>query len=1066
MRNYKKLNNLIGWGVWLIATVVYFLTIEPTASWWDCGEYIATSYKLQVGHPPGAPFFQLLARIFSLFALGDSSKVALMINGMSALSSSFTVLFLFWSITILAKKAVMLGGEMTSPKMIAIFGSGVVGALAYTFSDSFWFSAVEGEVYAMSALFTALVFWAILRWEEEEEQPHSARWLLLIAYLVGLSIGVHMLNLLAIPAIVFVFYFKKYQPTLKGMLAAGVISIVLLSVVMYVIIPEIANLFAHTEMLFVNTFGLPFNSGTIFLAIILLANVVMFVKATKNASTKMTNITIGLAVVLFLLILAESNSAGAFFLRLLFGGIVAGGIYLLRYQKAQLNTIALSLAFLLIGYSSFLVIIIRANANTPVNENNPQDAIGLLSYLNREQYGNWPLFQGPYYNSPVIDYEDGNPVYVRDEAKGKYVIADDRRGVNPVYHPDFTTIFPRMWSNSKSIHINEYKRWGKVKGVPIRFTNEQGESEVIQKPTFGENLRYFFRYQLGFMYLRYFMWNFSGRQNDIQGHGEVENGNWITGINSLDAKRLGNQHNLPPRMQNPGNNKFYMLPLLLGFIGLFFQFNRDYRNGIVVSLLFIMTGIAIIVFLNQHPYQPRERDYAYAGSFYAFAIWIGIGVLGIFNALKKLMNHNLSAIVSTIVPLILVPGIMAREGWDDHDRSGKYAALDFAIQYLESCEPNAIIFTNGDNDTFPLWYAQEVEGIRTDIRVVNYMLASGEWYIHQKMRMVYDSPPLPFTISKKNYDKGKNNYIPYLNRINKTTELKEIIDFIASDDPRTKFPMQDGSSINYLPTKDLKITIDRDDLLKRGIVKEKDAHRIPDEISWTVKQNILYKNDLMLLDLIATNNWERPIYFTSPSSVEGVMDVTKYCHLEGITYRFMPLIAEHYIKGLGGINVERTYNRLVNNASWGRLHEPEVYLDPESRRNIVMPRQNYFRLASALVERKEMDSAVVVLDTCQKYFPNNKIIYDMYALQMIEFYYEAGATNKGNEVADIIYANYEADLEYYASLETYFQEYYQEDVERAFSIIQHISSMARRYGQNDQADKIEASINLLLEKFM
>lgn len=1066
MENFKKLDLFTGWVVWLIATIVYFLTIEPTASWWDCGEYIATSYKLQVGHPPGAPFFQLVGRIFSIFAFGDVSKVALMINGMSALSSSFSILFLFWSITMLARKLFPVAGAGSSGNQFAVLGSGIVGALAYTFSDSFWFSAVEGEVYALSSLFTAVVFWAILKWEQEANQPHSARWLLLIAYLVGLSIGVHMLNLLAIPAIVFVYYFKKYEPTLKGMVISGAISLLILSAIMYVIIPEIANLFANTEILFVNTLGMPFNSGTIFFVILLIANVVFFIKASITNDPKIVKLALGLAGLLFILILTESTSAGNFFMRVIIGGLLGGGIYLLRHQRAHLNTIALGLAFILIGYSSFLIIIIRANTNTPVNENNPDDAIGLFSYLNREQYGTWPILHGQYYNSPVIDYGDGNPVYVRNVEQGKYVIADNRRSIIPVYDPAFTTIFPRMWSNQKSIHVNEYKRWGKVEGVPMRHVNERGETEVIQKPTFGENLTYFFRYQIGFMYWRYFMWNFSGRQNDIQGHGEIENGNWITGFDKLDSRRLGNQHNLPPSMQNWGNNKFYMLPLILGLIGLFFHFNRDFKNGLVVTLLFIMTGIAIIAYLNQHPYQPRERDYAYAGSFYAFAIWIGLGVLAIYNFLKKVINQHVSAILATVVPLMLVPGIMAKEGWDDHDRTGKYAALDFAINYLESCEPNAIIFTNGDNDTFPLWYAQEVEGIRTDIRVVNYMLASGEWYIHQKMRMVYDSPPLPFTLSKEDYDKGNNNFFPIFERVQGTRELRDVINLIKKDDPRTRVQLQDGTFINFVPTKDLKITINRDDLIARGIIKEEFYERIPNEIVWRVKQNHLYKNDLMMLDFIATNNWERPIYFTSPSAVEGVLDVAKYCHLEGVAYRFMPVEANHYMEGLGGINVDRAFDLLVNKARWGNLHKPDVHLDPESRRNAVMPRQNYFRLAAAFIELNKMDSAVMTLDTCQKYFPNDKLIYDMYTLPMVEYYYDAGALEKGNEVADILLTNFSADLEYYASLTSYFEDYYEREIQRAFSILQHLSSMARRYEQNDLATKIDDAMNTLLQNYM
>lgn len=1065
MDHFRKLNLIIGWIVWAIATVVYFMTLEPTASWWDCGEYIATSYKLQVGHPPGAPFFQLVARIFSLFAFGDVSKVALMINAMSALSSSFTILFLFWTITIFARKVSSLYGELDTPKMIAIFGSGVIGALAYTFSDSFWFSAVEGEVYAMSSLFTAVVFWAILKWEEQSDQPNAWRWIVLISYLVGLSIGVHMLNLLAIPAIVFVYYFKKYKPSFKGMLWAGIISILILAFIMYFIIPEIVNLFAHTEILFVNGLGLPFNSGTIFLGLLLIALNVFFILATSqnNKSYAITAIVLGL--ILFILILSESKDAGGFFLRFLIGIILAGLIYFFRYQRVILNTAAFSIAFLLIGYSSFLMIIIRANANTPVNENNPDDAIGLLAYLNREQYGNWPLFKGPYYNAPIIDYKDGNPVYMRDKASGKYVIADDRKASIPVYHPDFTTIFPRMWSNQKSSHIQEYKRWGNVKGVPVTYENDRGEKETIYKPTFTENLRFFFRYQLGFMYLRYFLWNFSGRQNDIQGNGEIENGNWITGFNFIDSKRLGDQNYLPPHMQNWGNNKFYMLPLLLGLIGMFFHFKREYRGGIVVASLFIMTGIAIIVYLNQTPLQPRERDYSYVGSFYAFAIWIGLGVYALYNSFSRSLPQMVSAVLAFALSLS-VPLIMAKEGWDDHDRSGKYAALDFAIQYLESCEPNAIIFTNGDNDTFPLWYAQEVEGIRTDIRVVNYMLASGEWYIHQKMRKVYNSPPLPLTISRQGYDKGNNNFVPFIDRMKGSIELRDMIRMIASDDPRTKIRLQDGTQLNFFPTKKVKITINPDDLIQRGIVSEKWRNRIPDSITWTINQNFIYKNDLMLLDLIATNNWERPIYFTSPSAVEGVLDIWKYCHLEGLSYRFLPVEAPHAIEGIGGINVERTYDRLVNNARWGRLNEPDVYVDPESRRNAILPRQNYLRLASALIELNRKDSAIRVLDTCQKYFPNSKITYDMYMIPMMEYYYEAGAIEKGNQVAEILYNNFEAELLYYASLESHFQEYYSTETERALQALQHMSTLARRHGQRELSERIRNLVDTMLEKFL
>ncbi len=1065
MKNYSKLNTLIGWAVWLVATIIYLTTVEPTASWWDCGEYIATAYKLQVGHPPGAPFFQLIGRIFSLFAFGDVSKVAVMINIMSALSSSFTVLFLFWSITILARKAVFVKGEMTTGKMVAIFGSGLVGALAYSASDSFWFSAVEGEVYAMSSFFTAFVFWAILKWDEVADERYSGRWLILISYMVGLSVGVHMLNLLAIPAITFVYYFRKYKPTGKGMLVTFVISLLLLAFIMWGIIPEVVSLYANTELVFVNSLGLPFNSGTIFLTLLLIATIVFAIRATNEDNRMVINTALILAGVLYLFILLESSSVGNFFLRIIIGGGVAFLIYRFRNNRAQLNQAILSVMFILIGYSTFLIIVIRANANTPINENNPNNAVNLLAYLNREQYGTWPLFYGQYYNSPIVDYKNGNPVYLRDDKKGKYVIADSREGTIPVYDPDFTTIFPRMWSNQKPEHIRAYKQWGEVKGVPIRHRKPDGTYETIMKPTFGENLTYFFRYQVGFMYFRYFMWNFAGRQNDIQGHGEIEHGNWLTGINGLDSARLGRQDDLPPSMTNWAHNKFYLLPLILGLIGLFFQVNRDYKNSIVVGLLFLMTGLAIIVYLNQYPFQPRERDYAYAGSTYAFAIWIGLGVLSLFNALKRVLKPTPSALLVTVVTFVLVPVIMLSQGFNDHDRSNKYATLDFAVNYLESCAPNAILFTNGDNDTFPLWYAQEVEGIRTDVRVVNYMLASGEWYIHQLMRTIYDSDKLPFTLTAKDYDKGQNNYVPFFDRIKGKQELKDVIDFIASSDTRTKLPLQDGSYVNFAPTKELKITVNKQELLDKGIVPPEMADRIVPEISWHVKQSYLYKNDLMLLDLVASNNWERPIYFTSPSAVEGVLDVDKYCQLEGIVYRFLPVEAKHYIKGLGGINTDEAYDLLVNKARWGNLNDPKVYVDPESRRNSVMPRQNYFRLAQALVDENKPDSAITALDTCQKYFPNNKLTYDIYSLPLVETYYDAGAMEKGNAAATILANNFEADLEYYASLDPYFKDYYQQETQRAFAVLQQLSMLARQNKQTEEAEKIDTMVQMQLQNF-
>lgn len=1066
MKKFNLLNTIFGWGVFVIATIVYLLTVEPTASWWDCGEYIATAYKLQVGHPPGAPLFQIVARFFSMFAFGDTTRVALMVNIMSVLSSSFTILFLFWTITALARKIAFTDNQVTNGKIFTIIGGGLVGALAYTFSDSFWFSAVEGEVYAMSSFFTALVFWAILKWEQVADEDHAFRWIIFIAFMIGLSIGVHLLNLLAIPAIAFIFYFKRYKLSINGIIKTGIVSILLLVFIMYGIIPEIVNLFAKTELLFVNSFGLPFNSGTIFFALVMIGLITTGIMYTTKADTsKPLKLSFSILLVLMIiLVLVGSSSTGSFIFRFIVSGVVLVLLYLIRNKKALLNTVILSFAFILIGYSSFLLIIIRANANTPINENNPSDAISLLSYLNREQYGSWPIFSGQYYNSPLDPthpYKDGNPVYLRDTEKGKYVITDDRKSTIPNYDSRFTTVFPRMWSDQKEIHINAYKRWGKVKGTPIRYTQRDGTAEVINKPTFSENLRFFFKYQLGHMYWRYFLWNFVGRQNDVEGHGGIEHGNWLSGISFLDNGRLGDQEYFPASKHSPARNKFYALPLILGLVGLLYLLNKDYKSWAVVALLFLFTGMAITVFLNQYPYQPRERDYAYAGSFYAYAIWIGMGVIAITDFLTRMMNRKISAAFVTIICLILVPGIMAQQGWDDHNRSNKYAARDFAANYLNSCAPNAILITNGDNDTFPLWYAQEVEGIRTDVRVVNFMLASGDWYVHQLGKKIYDAEPLPFTLKPAQYNKGVNQIIPYFEEktITGNVELKRVIDFIASDNKNTKLPLQSGNWVNYFPTKKVKLTVDSAKAIQNGIVPERLAGQIESVIEWNIKPNYLYKNDLMFLDFLATNDWERPVYFANPNSINHVFDVGKYCHLEGFVYRFMPVKAKYYIKGLGGLSTEASYDILMNKCLWGNLNDPSVYVDRESYRNVTIPRQNFMRLSQALIQEQKMDSAVAVADRCQEVFPNEKITYDVYMWPFVEVYYKAGQIEKANQLIAQLVENFEEDIIYYNSLKDHFAEYYAEDRQRAFALLQQLSTLAIRNKQTDLADRINEIID-------
>lgn len=1014
--NFKKLNDLTGWIVFGIATLVYFLTLEPTASWWDCGEYIATAYKLQVGHPPGAPLFQMIGRFFSLFAFGNVTQVALMINIMSAISSSLTILFLFWSITLLARKVIMDGGrEEDTTAQYLVLAAGAIGALAYTFSDSFWFSAVEGEVYAMSSFFTALVFWAILRWERVADEPHNYRWLLFIAYLVGLSIGVHMLNLLAIPAVVYVFYFKKFKPTFKGFILAGVVSLAILGFIMSFVIPQVVNLASKFELFFVNTLGMPFNSGTLVYFAVLIAL------------------------------------------------IVFGLQYTAKKGMPKLNTAILAFMFILIGYSSFFMIIIRSNANTPINENEPNDAISLLAYLNREQYGDWPLLHGQYYNAPVVDYADGSPVYVKDKKAGKYVITDQRKGTKPIFDDRFTTLFPRMWSNQKQSHISVYKQYSSS-GIPIRVTKSDGNSEVLYRPTFGDNLRFFFGYQLNHMYFRYFMWNFVGRQNDIESQGEIDAGNWISGINAIDKIRLGDQSNLPESMKNPARARFFFLPLLLGLAGLFWHLKRNAQDAWVVFMLFLLTGIAIVVYLNQTPYQPRERDYAYAGSFYAFAIWIGFGVVWLYELLTKVLGNKTTTVAAATAVSLVVPAIMAAEGWEGHDRSGRYAARDFAKSYMTGCAPNAIIFTNGDNDTFPLWYVQEVENFRTDMRVVNYMLASGDWYVHQMAKKVYESDRLPLTLTPEQYNKGVNEYIPVLERIEGPIELREAIKFIADDRDQTKVPLQSGERINYLPSRKLKITIDKDAVIRSGAVPASMRDQIVDEIVWEVKQNGLYKNDLMLLDFIATNNWERPIYFANPNSVSKVLDADKYCHMEGVVFRFIPVIAPEYYRNMGGVNAEASYDVLVNKASWGNLHLDKVTVDRESYRNSALAKQSYMRTAQALINLKRNDSAIRVLDRSIELFPHNKITFDYYMLPWVDLYFDAGAPEKAKNIMRILSNRYLDDLEYYNRLAPRFAGYYDRQSQEALAVIQRLSDIARQKDLKDFSDELENALDMQLKK--
>ena len=1024
---FKKLNNITRWLAGLIATVVYFLTLEPTVSWWDCGEYISTAYKLQVGHPPGAPLFQMIGRFFTLFAGGDVTKVAMMVNVMSALCSGLTIVFLFWTITMLARKVWMKEGE-DAPwvNKIGVLLAGFVGAVAYTFTESFWFNAVEGEVYAMSSFFTAVTFWAILKWEQVADDPKSNRWIIFIAFLIGLSIGVHLLNLLCVPAFVYVVYFKKWKKTsFWGFVVAGLVSVALLWFLNMFLVPQTVNLASKFELFFVNTLHTPFNVGTI----------VYFV--------------------------------------LIFGLIAWGLIATTKRKKVVWNTALLSLLFIFIGYSSFFMLVIRANTNTPINENEPKDAPSMLSYLLREQYGSWPLLYGPYYTAPIAELKPGKPIYVKDEEAGRYVITDDNKYAIPEYDKQLKTIFPRMWSTQRGGHSEMYDSYrkgpnGNIVGETIRTRNYLGETVTVSKPTFGQNLKFFISYQCNWMYWRYFMWNFVGRQNDIESQGELEHGNWISGISAIDNARLGNQDNLPACMQNAGRTTYYFLPLILGLCGLFWLLKRDLKQSWIVFLLFFMTGLAIVIYLNQTPQQPRERDYSYAGSFYAFAIWIGFGVIALIDWINKLTKKQsmITTVAVGLICFLAVPCVLGANGWKEHNRAGKTSARDWAKNYLAQLPPNAVIFTRGDNDTFPLWYVQEVEGFRTDVRVVNYMLSSGYWYAHQMARKVYDSERLPLTLSPKEYDNGVNEPVTIEEEDffkGKRVELKQVIDFIHNPKAVKK---KYGVTYNYVPARSVKLTVDKEACLRNGIVPESMADRIVDEITWDIKGANLWKNSLLLLDFMATNNWERPVYFTSFSDMSSVLGIDKYLHMEGLAYRFIPVEAEDYQKAYrGGVYRDGSYDLLVNKANWGNLNQVGVVPDRESMRELSYAQLAYSRLAAALVNHGQLDSAVVVMDKFVEFFPNEKFPYEIRTYQFPEMYYACGAIEKGDQFMQDMVKNYCDKVEYYGNMQPKFQSYYKEDLQEAMSLLQHFNEVSKRYDRIELNEMITSKMNEYITRY-
>ena len=1020
MKQFKLLNNIFGWVAFVIAATTYLITMEPTASFWDCGEFISTAFKLDVGHPPGAPFFMLTGRFFSLFA-SDPTQVALMINTLSALASAFTILFLFWTITHLARKVVAkTEEEYTLANVIGILGSGMVGALAYTFSDTFWFSAVEGEVYAYSSLFTAVVFWAILKWENVADRPGSDRWLIFIGYLMGLSIGVHLLNLLAIPAIVLVYYFRNYTPSTKGVVLAMSTAVVILGVVLYGIIPGFVEVASWFELFFVNTLGFSFNTGLFIYILLTLAALAWGLHETYNEKNYV-RMAISFIVAFTLVGIPFFGS------HIVLGLIIVAGMTYFFFAKREkinarwLNTALAMITVILIGYSSYTVIVIRSAANPPMDQNSPDNVFALKYYLNREQYGDRPLFYGSVYNAPVKLRVEGN-MCVPEEIKGEAQYAPKPKtsandkdeyfvtGNKMDYKMDerFDMLFPRMYSSTPS-HVEAYKIWGNVKGKSITY-DYCGQQKTEVKPTFGENIQFFLDYQVRFMYLRYFMWNFSGRQNDIQGNGEIEHGNWITGFNFIDKYLVGDQTKLPSELaENKGRNTYFMLPLLLGIFGILFLIynGKEGKHTFwVTTLLFLLTGLAIVIYLNQTPYQPRERDYAYAGSFYAFSIWIGLGVLGIIKAIDKYIPKAVAASVVTILALG-VPALMAAENWDDHDRSNRYVARDFGGNYLASLKPNAIVFSNGDNDTFPLWYNQEVEGQRTDVRVCNLSYLQTDWYIDQMKRGAYESAPLPISWEAKDYVTGKNEVMWVEDMIKEPIDMKTAFDFLLSDDPATKM---NGES--FIPSSKLFLPVDANQVIKSGTLAPERAGEIVPQINVELKRRIT-KSEIMILEMLKTNNWKRPVYFAVTVGDDYYLGLNDHFELTGLAYQILPIGA----KGAGsGVNTKEMYDNMINKFRYGNIQDPKVYLDENTLRMCRTHRMMFSQLASALYNEGDSVKALKTLDFAAKMIPGNTVRHDYVSTMLAETYYKLGESQKGDAIMEAVAKDCVEYLEWYYTL--------------------------------------------------
>jgi hypothetical protein len=1102
--NFRKWDTILGWAAFFIAFITYSLTVEPTMSFWDCGEYIATAAKLEVGHPPGAPLFQMLGAFFATFAFGNNQLVALMVNMMSVLSSAFTILFMFWSSTMLLRKVVSQFSEVNKDNSIVILGSAFVGSLAFAYTDSFWFNAVEAEVYAMASLFIALLFWLGLRWEQDMDSPRGNRWLLVISLVVGLSFGVHFMALLTIPSIGLLYYFKHYKTiTPKNFIIANVVIVSILLFIFKLLLPWTMAFFGKMEIYFVNNFDPITNSAIIMSTMAIFITVIVSEKwlikkfKDQNIFTRVLSVLGTFVVFAFVLrflfrllktvipgFITTPFNKGTIFALLL---VIAIFYFILRYTRqkghAHLNTMSLCLLFILIGFSTWMMLPIRANANTPINENRPSDAAEVLAYYNREQYGVNPLFYGPQYTDMFAGldketpYLDKKPNYERDYTTGKYVITNNWENAEQNTDDAHKAILPRLWStehaenymnfthvpnftiNHNFDYIDELGKYGvdpnklteeelagavqQLQGEVektvsefrrayaahqidtegyVQFLKQYGDYLIIEKPTTVDNLSFMFEYQFGYMFWRYLMWNFTGRQNDIQGKYDNLDGNWLSGIGFIDKIHLGSQDNLPDDVaNNKGRNVYFFLPFILGILGMAFHANKDLKSFYVLLVLFLFTGLALKIYLNERPFEPRERDYALVGSFYVFAIWIGIGVYSIYDYIKKFLQPKTAGILAIAATFLAAPVLMASQNWDDHDRSGKYTAIAMAKNYLNSCDKNAILFTIGDNDTFPLWYAQEIEGVRPDVKIVCTSLLMTDWYTDQMKNKTYEAEGLPISFKHEQYVGDKLDFVAHQPLFDSIISLNELLRFIKSDDERTLLKLGNGQSIHFYPTDRVRIPVDKDAVIRYKQVAPKDYDSIVPYIDIKITGSGLYKNRLMMLDFLANNNWKRPIYFTGGSfGDEDYLWMKDYLQLDGMVYKLVPVrtkVAKDASPlDMGKIDTEKMYN-IVTKFDWGNGESTKIYHDPETRKNSITYRTNLSRLMDQLIAEGQMDKAKNIINIAMTKMPVDQYGYYTMVEPFASGYYKVGEKQKARQLLDQLMKKYQQNLEFYKGMD-------------------------------------------------